>query len=325
LRLSPRCEVTPKNRVPRVVTAALHDESERARGWEDERMSGALTYDAGVNPYVPHLAVITHVMRETDANDVKTFRVEFRDPSAWERFRYMPGQFAEVSVFGVGEAPISITSSPTQRGYLEFSVKRMGQVTTALHYSPEGSVIGVRGPYGNTFPVADMQGKNLVFIGGGIGLAPLRSLINYVLSEEHRAEFGRVRIIYGARSSGDLVFKPELERWGERADIDQVVTIDRPEPAWTGRVGFVPAVLKEVAPRPEGAVVVTCGPPVMIKFVLSVLTELGFAPEQVVTTLEMRMKCGIGKCGRCNIGSKYVCRDGPVFTYRQLLDMPQEY
>ena len=288
-------------------------------------MGQATIRDAGVNPYVPYLAMITQITRETEANDVKTFRVEFRDPSAWERFRYMPGQFAEVSVFGVGEAPISITSSPTQQGYLEFSVKKMGQVTTALHYSPEGTVIGVRGPYGNTFPVADMQGKDIIFIGGGIGLAPLRSLINYVLSDEHRNEFGRVQIIYGARSSGDLVFKAELERWGARADLDQVVTIDRPEEGWTGRVGFVPAVLKEVAPRPDGAVAVTCGPPIMIKFVLSTLIELGFAPEQVVTTLEMRMKCGIGKCGRCNIGSKYVCRDGPVFTYRELLGMPQEY
>ncbi|MGE5571790.1 MAG: FAD/NAD(P)-binding protein [Bacteroidota bacterium] len=288
-------------------------------------MGQATVRDAGANPYMPDLAAITQVTRETDANDVKTLRVEFRDPSTRERFRYMPGQFAEVSVFGVGEAPISITSSPTQQGYLEFSVKKMGQVTTALHYSREGTVIGVRGPYGNTFPVADMQGRDIVFIGGGIGLAPLRSLINYVLSDEHRGEFGRVQIIYGARSSGDLVFKGELERWGARADIDQVVTIDRPEERWTGRVGFVPAVLKEVAPRPDGAVAVTCGPPIMIKFVLSTLTELGFAPEQVVTTLEMRMKCGIGKCGRCNIGSKYVCRDGPVFTYRQLLEMPQEY
>lgn len=288
-------------------------------------MGQATTLDPGANPYVPYLAAITRVTRETEANDVKTFRVEFCDPSAWDGFRYIPGQFAEVSVFGVGEAPISITSSPTEQGYLEFSVKRMGQVTTALHYSPEGAIIGVRGPYGNTFPIADMRGKDVIFIGGGIGIAPLRSLINYVLSDEHRGEFGRVRIIYGARSSGDLVFKSELERWGERADIDQVVTIDRPEEGWAGRVGFVPAVLREVAPRPDGAVAVTCGPPVMIKFVLSVLTELGFAPEQVVTTLEMRMKCGIGKCGRCNIGSKYVCRDGPVFTYRQLLGMPQEY
>jgi len=288
-------------------------------------MAQAVEPEISANPYLPHPATIAQITRETEANDVKTFRVEFCDPSAWEQFHYRPGQFAEISVFGVGEAPISITSSPTQKGYLEFSVKKLGQVTTALHYSAEQTVIGVRGPYGNTFPVDMMQGKDLLFVGGGIGLAPLRSLINYVLSPEHRGEFGRVKIIYGARSSGDLVFKDELATWEKRDDIDLVVTIDRPEEGWSGRVGFVPAVLKEEAPSPEGMIAVTCGPPIMIKFVLSTLTELGFSPDQIVTTLEMRMKCGIGKCGRCNIGNKYVCLDGPVFTYRQLLSMPQEY
>ncbi len=277
------------------------------------------------NPYIPELAKITGITQETEANDVKTFRVEFCDSSAWESFHYEPGQFAEVSVFGVGEAPISITSSPTQEGYLEFSVKKIGRVTTALHYANEGTVIGVRGPYWNTFPIDDMKGKNILFVGGGIGLAPLRSLITYVLSEEHREGFGDVRIIYGARSSGDLVFKYELAAWGKREDVDLVVTIDRPEEGWDGHTGFVPAVLKEVAPCSENTVAVTCGPPVMIKYVLPVLTDLGFPPDRIVTTLEMRMKCGIGMCGRCNIGSKYVCRDGPVFTLKQLMEMPQEY
>ena len=277
------------------------------------------------NPYVPELAKITGITQETEANDVKTFRVEFCDLSAWESFRYDPGQFAEVSVFGAGEAPISITSSPTQKGYLEFSVKKVGQVTTALHYANEGTVIGIRGPYGNTFPIDEMRGKNVLFIGGGIGLAPLRSLITYVLSREHREEFQDVRIIYGARSSGDLVFKYELASWGKRDDVDLIVTIDRPEDGWDGRTGFVPAVLKEVAPCPENTIAVTCGPPIMIKYVLPVLTDLGFSPDRIVTTLEMRMKCGIGMCGRCNIGSKYVCRHGPVFTLRQLMEMPQEY
>ena len=277
------------------------------------------------NPYVPALARITGITQETEANDVKTFRVEFCDLSAWESFRYDPGQFAEVSVFGVGEAPISITSSPTQKGYLEFSVKKVGQVTTALHYADEGTIIGVRGPYGNTFPIDEMRGKNVLFIGGGIGLAPLRSLITYVLSCEHREEFRDVRIIYGARSSGDLVFKYELDTWGSRDDVDLVVTIDRPEDGWDRRTGFVPVVLKEVAPCAENTIAVTCGPPIMIKYVLLVLTDLGFSPDRIVTTLEMRMKCGIGMCGRCNIGSKYVCRHGPVFTLGQLMAMPQEY
>lgn len=278
-----------------------------------------------INPYLPERARIDRVIQETDANDVKTFKVSFVDDGAWERFRYRPGQFAEVSLFGVGEAPISITSSPTQAGYLEFSVKKAGVVTTALHESSEGDIIGVRGPYGNEFPVRDMEGKNLVIIGGGIGLAPVRSLITYVLDEENRSRFGDTTIIYGARSRGDLVFKWEMEKWAKRPDVRLHVTVDRGDDAWTGRVGFVPAVLMEVAPKPEDTVTVTCGPPIMIKFVLQNLEKLGFQPHQIVTTLEMRMKCGIGKCGRCNIGSKYVCRDGPVFTLAQLSRMPQEY
>lgn len=275
--------------------------------------------------YLPHVSRIRRITQETDSSDVKTFEVIFLNEDAWQGFKYAPGQFAEVSIFGVGEAPISITSSPTQEGYLEFSVKRMGAVTTALHHLEEGAVIGVRGPYGNTFPIEDMKGRDIIFIGGGIGLAPLRSLINYMLSAKYRADFGKIDIIYGARSPGDLVFKWELEKWRQRDDVNLVVTVDRGDDAWTGRVGFVPAVLKEVAPAPGGAVAVTCGPPIMIKFVIQNLLELGFAPEQIVTTLEMRMKCGIGKCGRCNIGSKYVCKDGPVFTYAQLGEMPKEY
>ncbi|MEW6188904.1 MAG: FAD/NAD(P)-binding protein [Actinomycetota bacterium] len=278
-----------------------------------------------MNPYLPHLAKISKIIGETDANDVKTFGVVFVDEALRRDFTYKPGQFALLSVFGVGEAPISITSSPTQKDYLEFSIKRMGTVTTALHNATEGMIIGVRGPYGNSFPIEDMGGKNIIFIGGGIGLAPLRSLINFVLYEENRRKFEDIIIIYGARSPGDLVFKWELEKWGKRKDVDYFVTVDKGDGKWRGRVGFVPAVLMEVAPRPKNAVAVTCGPPIMIKFVVQNLQELGFKPEQIVTTLEMRMKCGIGKCGRCNIGSKYVCRDGPVFTYKELQEMPKEY
>jgi len=271
------------------------------------------------------VARIDKIIQETAANDVKTFRVAFVDDEVRNRFSYKPGQFGEVSVFGVGEAPISITSSPTQKGYLEFSVKKMGVLTTALHHSAEGDLIGIRGPYGNWFPVESMEGKNLIFIGGGIGLAPLRSLINYVLDDENRGRFRDVTIIYGARSPGDLVFKWELEKWERRQDIDFYLTVDKGDATWSGREGFVPAVLMEVSPSPENAVTITCGPPIMIKFVIQNLLKLGFSPAQIVTTLEMRMKCGVGKCGRCNIGPKYVCKDGPVFTYEELQRMPQEY
>ncbi|MEW6524376.1 MAG: FAD/NAD(P)-binding protein [Bacillota bacterium] len=277
------------------------------------------------NPYVPEEAIIEEIIEETAVNDVKTFRVVFTSEETRRSFSYRPGQFAEVSVFGLGEAPISITSSPTQEGYLEFSIKKAGVVTTALHHAEQGDRIGVRGPYGNVFPVEDMEGKNLVFIAGGIGLAPLRSLFNYCIHQKNRPKFQSVTMIYGARSPGDLVFKWELEKWDARPDIDQYVTVDRGDEKWTGRVGFVPAVLMDVKPSPENTVAITCGPPIMIKFVLQNLEQLGFTPEQIVTTLEMRMKCGIGKCGRCNIGSQYVCMDGPVFTYAQLKNMPKEY
>lgn len=275
--------------------------------------------------YVPRDAIIDNIIRETDVNDVKTFRVVFPDDPKLELFPYKPGQFAEVSVFGIGEAPISITSSPTQEGYLEFSIKKAGVVTTALHYSEAGKHIGVRGPYGNWFDVDSMEGKDLVFIGGGIGLAPLRSLITYTLDERNRKKYGEITIIYGARTPGDLVFKWELEKWAQRNDIKFYLTVDRANGDWQGRVGFVPAVLMDVSPNPSNSISITCGPPIMIKFVIANLEKLGFKPEQIVTTLEMRMKCGIGKCGRCNIGSKYVCRHGPVFTWQELSQMPQEY
>ncbi|MDQ7794858.1 MAG: FAD/NAD(P)-binding protein [bacterium] len=278
-----------------------------------------------MNPYLPHLATIQEIIPETASQDVKTFRVVFTDPEIRRSFTYQPGQFAEVSLFGAGEAPISITSSPTQEGYLEFSVKRAGVVTTALHYRQVGDPVGIRGPYGNNFPYRDMEGQNIVFIGGGIGLAPLRSLITFVLDPANRSRYAGISIIYGARSPGDLVFKWELERWGERDDVDLQVTVDRGDDEWTGRVGFVPQILLDLAPRPDNTVTVTCGPPIMIKFVLQNLEKLGFTPAQIVTTLEMRMKCGIGKCGRCNIGSSYVCQDGPVYTYEQLRKMPAEY
>lgn len=277
---------------------------------------------SGKNPLVPDLAVIESITDETP--DVKTFRVRFDDPTLVEEFAYQPGQCAMLSLPGIGEAMISITSSPTRTGFLEFAVKRVGLFTEALHAQAPGRKIGVRGPYGNHFPVDDMVGKKLIFIGGGIGLAPLRSLINYVL--DNRERFGTVDIIYGARSPQDLVFKEELfDAWTKAPDVNVHVTVDKGDETWKGHEGFVPNFLEELKPSPEGAVAITCGPPIMIKFVLQALGRLGFSPERIVTTLEMKMKCGIGKCGRCNIGEKYVCVDGPVFTLAQLATMPDEY
>lgn len=269
---------------------------------------------------IPVVCVVTDI--RVDTPDVKTFRVV--TPDGKKPFEHMPGQCAMVSIPGVGECMFSITSSPTNREYMEFSIKKCGCVTEVIHALEEGSQITVRGPYGREFPVeGDFKGKDLLFIAGGIGLAPLRSVINYVRS--YRENYGKVTIVYGARSSADLVDAKEIEEeWKNEKDFEVCLTIDRQDETWTGHVGFVPAFVKEINPS-NTATAVLCGPPVMIKFTLQALLEMGFKKENVYTTLELRMKCGIGKCGRCNVGSKYVCKDGPVFRMDELDELPDEY
>lgn len=275
------------------------------------------------NIYKPYLAKIEEIREETP--DTKTFRLSFTDPEVSEKFSFKAGQFGEYSSFGEGESTFCIASSPTRKGYIECSFKAVGKVTNALKNKDVGDIIGFRGPYGNSFPIEDMYGKNIIFIGGGIGLAPLRSLIWNCL--DLRENFGAITILYGARSVSDLCYKEELKEWEERSDINFVKTVDPGGETkdWNGKVGFVPTVLKDIKPKPENAVAVTCGPPIMIKFVLEALTELGFNSSQVVTTLENRMKCGLGKCGRCNVGKTYVCIDGPVFTARELEALPVDF
>ena len=266
------------------------------------------------NVYLPHIAVIEKVIDETPG--VRTFHFNFKDEKLREEFTFESGQFGEYSVLGVGEAPFCISSSPTRRGHLEFAVQQVGKVTNALHRLGVGAEVGFRGPFGNSFPLDSMQGKNLVFVGGGIGLAPLRSLIWNVI--DNRDKYGNIDIIYGARTPADLCFKYDLEAWGKDKAVNVVTTIDIEHEDWTGKVGLVPNVLEQVAPSAQNTVAIVCGPPIMIRFTFPVLEKLGFTPEQMITTLEKRMKCGIGKCGRCNIGNIYVCRDGPVFTYAQI-------
>ncbi len=277
------------------------------------------------NPYIPSLVVVRKVTTENEANDIKTFELVFKDPEAIKGFRYRCGQFAEISVFGTGECPIGIASSPMDEDCIQFTVKKVGVVTTALHNSEEGTVIGVRGPYGNGFPLEEMEGRNVVIVGGGFAFTTLRSLTKFILHEANRDRFKDLTVIYGARNPGELIYKYDLEAWGNRDDINLNVTIDRAVPGWTGLVGFVPTVLKEVAPSSDNAIAIVCGPPIMIKFTMPVINELGFSPEDVFLSLEMRMKCGIGKCGRCNIGNKFVCKDGPVFSYKEFEMMPKEY
>jgi NAD(P)H-flavin reductase len=271
-------------------------------------------------PLVPKLGVITDIRKES--SDVKTFKVT--NPSGGIVFPYMPGQCAMLSVPGIGEAMFSITSTPTNTEYMEYSIKKAGVLTDWLHAIEAGQQLTVRGPYGNNFPVeTELKGKDLLFIGGGIGLAPLRSVIQYVFA--NRANYGKVDIVYGARSADDLVFRGELEKeWPKVKDVKVHLTIDKAQDGWNGNVGFVPTFVKELKFTNDRTALV-CGPPIMIKYVLQSLGELGFDKKKVYTTMEMRMKCGFGKCGRCNIGSKYVCKDGPVFRCDELDDLPEEY
>jgi sulfhydrogenase subunit gamma (sulfur reductase) len=269
------------------------------------------------NPYIPEIAEITNIKQETW--DVKSFQINLSSKSR-DVFEYLPGQFLEISLFGVGEAPISITSSPT-REVLEISVKRVGAVTECLHKAEVGDVIGVRGPYGNGFPLDKLNGKEVLFIGGGIGLAPLRSLINFMLDKRER--FGGISILYGARTPKDLVFRDELGSWAKKEDTDVHVTVDKKDSGWRGNVGVVPKLLERVNPDLEKTSAVVCGPPVMIRFTVKALKDMGFKDDQIIFTLERMMKCGIGKCGHCNIGSKYVCIDGPVFSYDEMKDVPE--
>ena len=269
---------------------------------------------------IPMIGVVTDIRRDTP--DVKTFRVEA--PEGGKVFEHIPGQCAMLSIPGAGEGMFSITSSPTQKNYMEFSIKKCGCLTSWLHQMEVGQQIGIRGPYGNGFPVdTDFAGKDLLFIAGGIGLAPLHSVINYC--RDNRANYGKIDIVYGSRSMDDLVdYKEILDEWCQEEGINVYLTIDREQEGWDGHVGFVPNYVKELGFDVNKTAVI-CGPPIMIKFTLAGLVELGFEKSNVYTTLELRMKCGVGKCGRCNIGDKYVCKDGPVFRCDQLAEMPDEY
>ena len=276
--------------------------------------------DYVLDTLIPKVGIITGITQETP--DVKTFRVNA--PSGGKLFEHMPGQCAMLCAPGISEAMFSITSSPTNKEYQEFSIKKCGELTSYLHDLQVGDEITVRGPYGNSFPVeSELKGKNLLFIAGGIGLAPLRSVINYVL--DNRENYGTVDILYGSRSMDDLVKLDEIRsEWSVAEGVNVHLTIDREQDGWDGHVGFVPAYLKELGFSTDKTALV-CGPPIMIKFVLQALKELGFTNEQIYTTFELRMKCGVGKCGRCNIGSKYVCKDGPVFRFDEIEKLPDEY
>ena len=269
---------------------------------------------------VPKVVTVSSI--RTDTPDVKTFRI--LTPNGQKPFEHIPGQCAMLSIPGVSEAMFSITSSPTEKEYMEFSIKKCGCLTSWLHRIDVGQQITVRGPYGNGFPVdSELKGKDLLFIAGGIGLAPLRSVINYCRA--NRGMYGKISVIYGSRSKDDLVDYDEIvNEWTKTENMNVYLTIDREQESWDGHVGFVPNYVTELSPDISQTVLV-CGPPVMIKFTIEALRKLGFSDTQIYTTMELKMKCGVGKCGRCNIGNKYVCKDGPVFRYDLLGELPDEY
>ena len=278
------------------------------------------------NPYLPYPVRIDKIITETEDRNLKTFRFVFLNSEDEEKFAYTPGQFAELSIAGKGEIPIGIASSPTEKGFVTFTVNKTGLVTTYLHNMNEGDVMGIRGPLGNWYPWDEMEGKNVVIVGGGFAFTTLRSSIIYMIDPANRSKFKDITVVYGARTPGMLLYKDELAEWEQRDDINMHITVDgTDDPEWKYNTGFVPTITEQKITSADNAIAIVCGPPIMIKFTQPVLEKLGFPPERIILSLEMRMKCGIGICGRCNIGDQYVCKDGPVFSLAQLKEMPSEY
>jgi len=277
------------------------------------------------NPYFPKLARIIRRVPMVDDNHL--FLVRFDNPEDGDTFDYIPGQFMEISVIGTGEAPISLSSTPTRKGMLEFCIRRMGRVTNALYRMRDNDVIGIRGPYGNGFPVHEMEGANLLLIAGGLGMAPLRSLLNYAL--DNRRMYDRIILLYGSKYPEDILFRDELESLREREDVDCLLTVEQsyslPDAKpWRGRIGMVTDLFREIQDLDvNNTYAIACGPPIFYKFVIQELLERKFPKDKILISLERRMECGIGKCGHCGIGYKYTCIDGPVFTYWDAINLPE--
>lgn len=275
------------------------------------------------NPYVPIKSEILSIVQETNSDlDIKTYRLKF---AGGYKMDFMPGQFVELSIPGIGEAPFGFASNPLEKDFIELTIKRTGMLTDALHSLKVGDYVWIRGPFGNTFPIERIEGNDILYIAGGLGLAPLRPLITYVFDEGNRQRFGKINMLIAARSSGDFIYYPEYDQWRGKKDTAVTLTIDNPEPDWKEKVGFPHNLVADIPFDLAKTVAVICGPPIMIKSVANKLSEMGMAQDRILTTLEMRMTCGVGKCGKCNIGHQYVCVDGPVFSMAELDEMPDEY
>jgi len=272
---------------------------------------------------LPLKAGIVDIIQETKSDlDVKTYVLKFADGY---KIDFMPGQFVELSVPGIGEAPFGFASNPLKNETIEITIKRTGKLTDAIHSLKAGDSVFIRGPFGNTFPSEKFCGNNILYIAGGLGLAPLRPLISYVFEEANRDKYGKVEMLIAARSSADFIYFREYEMWRAFKNTEITLTIDKEEPGWTEKVGFPHNLVAEMSFDMNKTYAVLCGPPIMIKFVSQKLIEMGMPLDRIYTTLEMRMTCGVGNCGKCNIGHKYVCVDGPVFSLEELGEMPTEY
>jgi len=276
------------------------------------------------NIYLPIPMQIERIIQETDDCSLRSFEISFKNKKDEKAFfkTYNPGQFCQVSIFGYGEAPFGIASAAWEGNFIRLTVQNVGSFSNRIHHSKVGDDIGIRGPLGNGFPIWDWKGKDLVVIGGGCAFSTLYALTKHIMHSDNRKDYGRIIVIYGARFSGLCLYKPDIKSWYERPDMEIHQAIDVPEEGWNYHTGYVPDVVKVVAPSPKNSIAVVCGPPIMTKYTLPILVDLGFSPETIFTSLEKRMKCGVGKCGRCNLGPKYICKDGPVFSLAELNELP---
>jgi len=266
--------------------------------------------------YLPALAEITRTEQLTKME--KLFEIRLKNG---QELGHQPGQFVEVSLFGIGEAPISVSSSPTKKGSFELAVRSVGNVTKALHQMNPGASLGIRGPFGKGFPVEEIKGKDILFVAGGIGLVPLRSLINYVLDK--RSDFGRVIVFFGAKTPAEQLFLHELARWRTSKEMEYLETVDRSDGSWKGNVGVITTLFPKVTLDPKNTVAVIVGPPIMYRFAILEAQVKGIPDDQIIVSLERRMKCGVGKCGHCQINDIYVCQEGPVFNYARIKNLKE--
>jgi sulfite reductase subunit B len=266
--------------------------------------------------YLPSLAEIVRTEQLTKME--KLFEIKLQNN---QELGHQPGQFVEVSLFGIGEAPISVSSSPTKKGSFELAVRAVGNVTKTLHTLNRGATLGIRGPFGKGFPIEEMKGKDILFVAGGIGLVPLRSLINYVL--DNRSHFGRVFVLFGAKTPAEQLFLDELAKWRQSKDMEYWETVDRSDGQWKGNVGVITTLFPKITVDPQKTIAVIVGPPIMYRFAILEAQVKGIPDDQIIVSLERRMKCGVGKCGHCQINHIYVCQEGPVFSYAKIKDLKE--